>query len=213
MIYIYYAYISKERHAFLLDKYATGFPETFRERLSRFRRWQDAQLSLIGWVLIQKGMQKLHKTFLYENLQFTKYKKPYFVNDTTQFNISHSGNMVVCAISPMHTVGIDIEIIHDIDPADFKFQMTPAEWEGITSARDQQRSFFKYWTQKEAVIKAHGMGLSIPLQSFEVTRNSTRIGDTVFQVKEIELAKDYICHISFPGETFPDVVSPVEIIP
>ncbi|WP_340066788.1 4'-phosphopantetheinyl transferase family protein [Ascidiimonas aurantiaca] len=213
MVYIYYAYISQERHTLLFDRYAKGFPQAFIERLYRFRRWQDAQLSLIGWVLIQKGMQKLQKTFRYEDLQFTKYNKPYLANDTVQFNISHSGNIVVCAISPTHTIGIDVEVIHDIDPADFKSQMTLSEWKSIIGAKDQQRCFFEYWTQKESVIKAHGMGLSIPLQSFEVNDYGTRIGHMIFQVKKVELDKDYICHISFPGEICPDIASPAEIIP
>ena len=72
-------------------------------------------------------------------------------------------------------IGIDIEKIEPIKISDFKSQMTNNEWESVNNSKDTERSFFCYWSQKEAVIKTHGKGLTIPLKSFEVQNNKTTI--------------------------------------
>jgi 4'-phosphopantetheinyl transferase len=93
----------------------------------------------------------------------------------------------VCVITENYDIGVDVEKLSDIKVEDFKSQMTPTEWYGIISSNDIRTSFFEYWTQKEAVIKAHGMGLSIPLKSFEVQNNYTRVNEESFFLKKVEL--------------------------
>lgn len=131
-----------------------------------------------------------------KKVHYTRYNKPYFEDHVIQFNISHSGEIVVCAITDATEIGIDIEIITDVAIDDFKIQMTKNEWNKISNSNDQKNAFFEYWTQKEAVIKAHGHGLTIPLQSFEIIDNQTRIQGEKFYLKEIKIDEKYKCTIS-----------------
>lgn len=91
-----------------------------------------------------------------------------------QFNISHSGGRIVCAVSMCQEVGVDIEQIdRRVDHLSLaESQFAPEEYQDVLSQGDSQAQlarFFDYWTLKEAYIKAEGKGLSIPLDHFLFT--------------------------------------------
>lgn len=197
MTQILYSYISEENHEFLLKELLPEFSADFQNKLSKYRRWQDAQLSLLGRILLGEGLNNINIPFREDNVRYNNYNKPYFKEGKVKFNISHSGNIVVCAIAKSCEIGVDIEMLHNLCIKDFKSQMTEVEWERIVSSSNPKNFFFKYWTQKEAVIKAHGMGLSLPLDSFEIMDNKTIIGEESFFLKEIQLDNKYICHVAF----------------
>jgi 4'-phosphopantetheinyl transferase len=197
LIYIYYSYLSEENHESLLKNHLPKFPTVYQEKIKRYRRWQDAQLSLLGRMLLFEGIEEIYKQKPGDKvIKYTKYNKPYFEDNLIKFNISHSGDIVVCALSDEHEIGIDIEILTDIGIDDFKSQMTENEWGNIILSSNKKDSFFDYWTQKEAVIKGHGHGLTIPLKSFEISANTTQINEEKFFLKEIAIDQQYKCYIS-----------------
>lgn len=79
---------------------------------------------------------------------------------------------------------------------DFELHMTENELKSIASSANINEAFYNYWTQKESVIKAHGHGLSIPLQSFEISNYTTRINEETYYLKEIKIDEKYKCHVS-----------------
>jgi 4'-phosphopantetheinyl transferase len=163
----------------------------------RYRRWQDAQLSLLGRVILYKVVKEVfNKDYTEDGIKYTKYNKPYFDKNSVKFSISHSGEIAVCAVCDHSEIGIDVELISKIDIDDFKTQMTSNEWNKIMNSINKNNAFFDYWTQKEAVIKGYGQGLTIPLTSFEITDNKTMILEEEFFLKEIFISKKYKCHIS-----------------
>lgn len=90
-----------------------------------------------------------------------------------RFNVSHSGTRAVLAFSLGRDVGIDVERIrHNLD-CDLLAEryFSPAEQKALAGLPLQERcsGFFRCWTRKEAYIKAHGAGLSLPLDSFDVS--------------------------------------------
>ena len=86
------------------------------------------------------------------------------------FNISHTRGAVACAMTLDHDIGVDIEDLErpgrllEIAHAYF----APDELVTLRSAppADQRSVFLRLWTLKEAYIKAHGDGLSLPLDRF-----------------------------------------------
>jgi len=200
LIYIYYAYISKENHEIILKNNLKNFPQSYQDKIKNYRRWQDAQLSLIGQILLRKAIADVGLSGInMENLRFSKYNKPYFENDQVYFNISHSGEIAICALMDKFEIGIDIERIANIKLEDFKPHMTNNEWNRIISSINTDSFFFDYWTQKEAVIKAHGDGLAIPLKSFEIVDNTAIIEGAKFYLKELKIDEKYKCHIALKG--------------
>ena len=200
MTQILYSYICAENHDYLIKTHLHKFPKDFQEKIRVFKRWQDAQLSLLGRLLLNYGLQKMDKDYRNENLSYTSYDKPFFNDDPTKFNISHSGEIVVCVISDSNDVGIDVEIINEINIEDFEMQMTKSEWDNLMVIHNKETAFYDFWTQKEAVIKANGQGLSIPLKSFEVVDYHTRINEECFFLKEIFLDEKYKCHLAFKNK-------------
>ncbi|MEO8257043.1 MAG: 4'-phosphopantetheinyl transferase superfamily protein [Acidobacteriota bacterium] len=89
------------------------------------------------------------------------------------FNLSHSGEAAVVAVSRAGEVGVDIEAIRPLDDRDdlaTRF-FSSGEVRRLLAMPSSLRSeaFFNCWTRKEAFIKAIGEGLSYALNSFEVT--------------------------------------------
>ncbi len=93
--------------------------------------------------------------------------------DGVEFNMSHSEEAVVIAVSSAGPVGIDIEAIRVMRERDDVARRTFAdgEYRRLCALDEVRRTegFFTCWTRKEAFVKALGEGLSHPLDRFEVT--------------------------------------------
>lgn len=197
LIYIYYTYISEENHENLIRNELIKFSTDFQEKIKKYRRWEDAQLSLMGRSMLFRGIQENYNLdYSNKEISYTKFNKPYFHNDSIHFNISHSGNIVICAITKKGEIGIDIEKISTIEINDFESQFSQNEWDKIMNSINTSETFFEYWAQKEAVIKSHGHGLTIPLKSFEISENETIIDGEKFYLKEIKIDEQYKCYLS-----------------
>lgn len=85
------------------------------------------------------------------------------------FNISHSDQVVVLAVTRDRQIGIDVEDLSrraPLDIADSFFSPDEARQLRSLSADAQPQRFFDFWTLKESYIKARGKGLSLPLDQF-----------------------------------------------
>ncbi|WP_276381402.1 4'-phosphopantetheinyl transferase superfamily protein [Flavobacterium sp. H4147] len=208
MTQILYAYISEENHQYLVKKYLDDFPEDFQKKVLAYKRWQDAQLSLLGRLLLKIGLHNKNKEYKNKTISYTGYQKPFLADCSVTFNISHAGEIVVCVLSENLDIGVDIEILSDISIEDYESLMTKRELSFIKNEVDNKVAFFDYWTQKEAVIKANGKGLSIPLKSFEIINNKTVIDKESFFLKKVHLDQNYRCHIAFKNGLDPTIENP-----
>jgi 4'-phosphopantetheinyl transferase len=90
---------------------------------------------------------------------------------TVRFNLSHAHEMALYAISCDQELGIDIERIRtDIDYEQIaRYCFSPSELATLfaLTPRERAAAFFQCWTMKEAYIKGHGDGLSMPLHQFD----------------------------------------------
>lgn len=94
--------------------------------------------------------------------------RPHDVPDL-RFNLSHTDGLIACAVTIGREIGVDVEHIgrrltHDVAKRFF----APNEVSALRELpEDQQhRTFFDYWTLKEAYLKARGLGLALPLADF-----------------------------------------------
>lgn len=89
------------------------------------------------------------------------------------FNLSHTHELVAFAFTYLGEVGIDIEYMrtHVEYEALAKHFFSPYESAVLHDLPEdmKQEAFFNCWTRKEAYIKARGMGLSLPLDLFDVS--------------------------------------------
>ena len=199
MIYIYTACCSSNSFENVVNHHVQYIPSELVKRMNGFKFKQDSYRFLLGKLLLVKAVKRLGYTDLtLEHLCLSKFSKPYFAHACNiDFNISHSGDHVVCAISDRCRVGIDLEKIEYIDIENFAKYFTEKEWICINISSDSTREFYRFWTRKEAVVKADGRGLHIPLLDFEIVENYTTIQADHWYVDELVVSDGYIAHIAF----------------
>jgi len=87
-----------------------------------------------------------------------------------RFNLSHSGRLVVCAVTRDAEVGVDIEKWREVPKAVELARrfFAPPEASVVERAPSDRRSrdFLRFWTLKESYVKARGVGLLVPLEGF-----------------------------------------------
>ncbi len=163
---------SLEPGEFWLDRFRSVLSTDEVDRADRFRfekhrrRFTAARGILRFLLAAQTGTSPESIRFGYET-----HGKP-FIEGAIRFNMSDSGPFAVYAMTLGKEVGIDIEQIREIHDAGALARrfFAPGEAEIILRTETDQRSaFFTCWTRKEAYIKARGEGLSMPLDSFEVS--------------------------------------------
>jgi 4'-phosphopantetheinyl transferase len=90
-----------------------------------------------------------------------------------KFNLSSCQNRAAFVFTLQNQVGVDLEQVHTFPEIDRLAEgwFSEPERAGLASLAPEMRveAFFHVWTQKEALIKAHGAGLSLPLQEFSVS--------------------------------------------
>ncbi|HYW19237.1 MAG TPA: 4'-phosphopantetheinyl transferase HetI [Nodularia sp. (in: cyanobacteria)] len=92
------------------------------------------------------------------------------------FNLSHSQGLALCAVNYHGEIGIDLEYIRpmsDVEALAKRFFLA-REYEVVRSLspQEQQEIFFRYWTCKEAYLKATGEGLA-QLEQIEILLSPT----------------------------------------
>lgn len=84
-----------------------------------------------------------------------------------RLSISHSGQRVGIALAEGAPVGLDVEATRDANQELIGYALNDEELaalDGLSTA-DRSAAFFRYWSRKEALMKATGRGLKIPLRS------------------------------------------------
>jgi 4'-phosphopantetheinyl transferase len=199
-------------------EYLDLMPDRIKSEVRRYRRWQDAHACLLGKLLLLQGLVKFgYPGHSLDGLLYTPYNRPYLQETLPQppethpqppetlphvpqkidFNISHSGDLVVCAISDDCQVGVDVERVDEIALSDFKNIWTDAEWQDIQSPGNGLTLFYRYWTMKEAAIKADGRGLNISLPDVILEKDKATIAGATWMLRELFLDPSYVAHISF----------------
>jgi len=90
-----------------------------------------------------------------------------------EFNISHSGDMLLLGFARGHRIGVDIEFNKPIEDMDAIIKTNFSHNEKLEfdslPADKRLEAFYRGWTQKEAFVKALGDGLSRDLDQFDVS--------------------------------------------
>ena len=128
MIYIFYTRFNSRLNTESFNLYFKQLPADIQNKILRFRKWQDAHRCLLGKALLINGLAFLGMTdYSLSDLKYTKLDKPFF-DDSIDFNISHSGEFIICGISLTNKIGVDVEEIKSISLDDFTDNFSGKEW-------------------------------------------------------------------------------------
>lgn len=195
MIKLYFARCSNKLSPGAFSHYLSLLPAELRQRITRFVKWEDQHARLLGKLLLMKAMENIGKNADLFNLKYTSFGRPYFEN-APDFNISHAGSGSVCALSNIGRIGVDLEEMKPIAIEDFRAEFSEKEWDSIVNADNPIYWFYYYWTAKEAVVKADGRGLNLPLCKIGIKDNKAEVGMDLWFIKNIIIDNRYMLHIA-----------------
>ncbi len=211
-IHILFARNTKKNYDLLSSRHLSIFPLEYVKRITKYRKWQDIQASVIGRLLLYEGLKNFYDYKLNFNMiQTDSFKRPFLLNSQIDFNISHSTGIVVCAMTRKCKIGVDIEKIKKVTVQHFSYQMTKLELNKVIGSKNLYKEFYLYWTQKEATLKANGKGLYIPLKSFEIFNNETCLNGQKYFIIPIKIDEQYICHLASTTKIFANEILLTEI--
>ena len=119
-------------------------------------------------------------------LYYNKYGKPYLKDSNIYFNISHTRNLVICAISDKE-IGVDIEYLRYNELVSKRI-LNKKEYSILLNSKCKEEIFTIMWTSKESYVKMLGIGLEYALKNVDTTILNSKI--------DIKKYNDYIIAIS-----------------
>lgn len=194
-----------------------------REKVLSYRNDLAKRQALCAEVLLREGL----KAFGYSEpelaYEFGANGKPYLVGiEEVHFNISHSGDYVMCAVST-EEIGCDVEAVsektaeRDLRIAERFFRKEEVQAiQNASSEQEKRELFFRYWTRKESFMKLTGLGMKLPMNAFQIVEEQGSLfvmqGDMAerYALKEWDLITGYrccICQKEIPENTMIQMVN------
>ncbi len=141
--------------------------------------------------------------------EYGPHGKPSLDATPISFNLSHSGDLALLGLTREARLGVDVEQLREVDHIRIARRFfAPAEADRLARIPEARAraAFFAGWTRKEAVIKAVGTGLALPLDSFEVSlegeaellRAEPPLG-TGWSLREVEAPAGFAAAIAVEG--------------
>lgn len=188
-----------------------------QQRASRFRHELSRQQYIVGRGSLRCILSQ-YSNFKPKQVQFgySQLGKPFLITDSMpsgiQFNLSHSDQKMLVAVSAGSRVGIDLEYVHktlEITTLSKRYFSTHEQHLLLASPQNQKINLFlQLWTCKEALLKASGSGLR-GLEHIEVLALPKSPFDRVwfahqplyknFTLRVIPISSDYVAALAIEG--------------
>jgi len=171
-------------------------PPPMQAAILRYKRAEDREKGLLGKLLLARGLSMLgyQPTHLLPQMYRNAFDRP-ALPLAIDFNISHSGDQIICVFHTAGRIGADIEYLRPVNLHHFRNIMRDDEWFGIMEAAKPLYAFYRFWTRKEAAIKAHGHGLNLPLKEIFLFDDHVLMENRDWYLYEMPVPNQYLCHI------------------
>ena len=148
------------------------------------------------------------------NFSYNKYGKPSLNaevhTEDLKFNVSHSKDIVVYAITKNREIGIDVEYLKDVSRAekiiDRFFSEEEKNFYNSQPEHKKKWAFFALWTRKEAYSKAMGRGIGLPSKDFELNlipdnnrSSSNSFKKSKWMLYNVEIESEYLAALATEG--------------
>ncbi|MEJ2181377.1 MAG: 4'-phosphopantetheinyl transferase superfamily protein [Gammaproteobacteria bacterium] len=169
-----------------------NLPLNKAQSLSRLVDDKQRTASILGMVLLKSALQQLGiRDFSYHQLNFSPNQKP-SSSTNIEFNITHSDNVVACAVSQKSALGIDSETMkHNHKPL-LRHVFNEPELHQID---DGTKNFFDLWVKKEAVAKAIGCGVT-GMKHIQVNQHTAHYQNQLWYLHELDLQDKDVSYLA-----------------
>ena len=166
---IYIADISVLKDSSVFEKLLKTVPGYRQKKAMSFKFPKGKMQSLGVGLLLRKACEEAGLAGADERIAYGENEKPFLADcPGIHFNLSHSGERVMCVISPFE-VGCDVEIIKGDRGrlAERFFLPEESAWiKHFESLEMQTEAFYRLWTLKECYMKVTGRGMSLMPDKF-----------------------------------------------
>lgn len=205
-----------------IEKYRVLLTQEELERCERFKSEKRRREFIIGRgllrILIGQCLDIDPTTF---DFAYTEHQKPYLpaasLGVQVNFNVTHSHNLALIALTLERMIGVDIEYIrHNVEFRKLARRFFSNQESSALSAYDDPllpAAFFACWTRKEAFVKALGDGIAFGLGDFTVsvdprdqevalkTAQNTNESDN-WSIINLDIGRDYAAAVAANGGRF-----------
>jgi 4'-phosphopantetheinyl transferase len=196
LIQVLYTFFDRRLPEQAWERHLCKLPKETQTRILRYRRWEDRQAGVFGKLLLMEGLKGFGYTpNVLSWIGSDGYGRP-LIDCPLDFNLSHSGEYVVCAVSEGVRVGIDIEKRKAFSFMDLADCFSAEEWEEMAKSQSREATFYDFWTIKESVLKADGRGLSIPMSQVLTENGRARLNGATWYFMKLDFGANYSCHLA-----------------
>ncbi|MBL7951728.1 MAG: 4'-phosphopantetheinyl transferase superfamily protein [Flavobacteriales bacterium] len=160
------------------DRYLELLDSGERARLHRFKFDADKERFLLGHGFLREMLGAyLGRDAHSITFERGTHGKPYLTGHPLHFNLSDTKDAIAVAFARHTAVGLDVETMHrTVDHVSVgAHYFTKEEQASIEAAYDGKRRFLEFWTRKEAVLKASGVGIMDDLRVLRVDQTENRM--------------------------------------
>ena len=179
--------------------------------IQRLIHYHNRVTSLAGLRLLSLCAQDEGiKDFKLCDVQYPDTGKPFWKNnkDFFDFNISHSGNLILITGSTTLKVGVDVEQIRQLTCLNFKRVMSAAE---LAEFQQTPMLFFDLWSKKEAVVKAADTVGLARMSDVSLKQNMAVLDEKQWFLKSINLDEQYAVNMATSQAVDELIVKQVQI--
>jgi len=223
-VHVWYACPELDLPPHLRNRYEELLADDERERYRRFVFDADRLRYLVAHALVRTTLSRYADvppqawTFSQNEYGRPEIDGPAHA-PRCRFSLTHTHGLTAIAITATAAIGVDAEWIvtreYNLDIAQRFFAPSEAVALKALAPAEQRGVFYDYWTLKEAYLKAIGVGMSIPLQSFAFTLSDPprvrfddpELGDpAAWQFARLSLSGEHACALAMRLDRAPRVV-------
>lgn len=139
-------------------------PKIIQEKIDHKALIKNKKQTILGYYLLNKLLKSSYDLYKIPEIIFNENGKPLFKEINIYFNISHSEELVACAISSKN-IGIDIEKIQSKKTSLINYICNEEELKQIETSLNKEQEFIEIWTKKESYIKFKGSSVTNNLKN------------------------------------------------
>ncbi|MCR5780953.1 MAG: 4'-phosphopantetheinyl transferase superfamily protein [Bacteroidaceae bacterium] len=165
--------INDDLYGFDLPEALSLLSEQRRQQALRYRHEFGQRACAAAYLLLLKALREDYGITDAPAFKYGEHGKPTLTEyPEIHFNLSHCREAAICVIDN-YPIGVDIENIRPYKESLARYTMNDEELATIQSAKNKDLAFTRLWTQKEAIVKLSGSGITTNLK--EVLRDCSAL--------------------------------------
>ncbi|URZ01688.1 4'-phosphopantetheinyl transferase family protein [Clostridium felsineum] len=166
-----------------------------------------AEELLLRYILLERNLLKKHQIICRE---YNEYGKSFFKNIPLELSISHSLNIVGCAVAEDREIGLDIQAVKNLPIDILRRFISDNEYKMILESGDKKNTSNLIWNQKEAFLKCLGVGWAKKITNYENNSKGIILNGVQYVIKQSRIDRNFNFAICMSEDDFEYQINYVE---